>query len=95
MNAKLVSTILLCGCFFFVGCQKDYEPGDDSHVNNQDSIPGNQDSFPKNYTRQEGALTGFFKVTDSTYIAFSRGNLRYNAYKDVWSFAEQQYDYGG
>ncbi|MBO4603272.1 MAG: SUMF1/EgtB/PvdO family nonheme iron enzyme [Salinivirgaceae bacterium] len=39
------------------------------------------------------ALPGRFKIGEDSYINFSSGNLRYNAKKNEWGFAEHQYDF--
>ena len=49
------------------------------------------------FTRYEHKnLTGAFAVSnsgdDTTYVAFSQGNLQYQASTDTWRFAEHQYD---
>lgn len=61
---------------------------------------------PQRY--QHGVLPTVFKVSDSTYIQFSQGNLQYNAgngrihvcadyslQQGTWRFAPNQYDYIG
>jgi len=40
----------------------------------------------------EGALNGFFSVGEGVQVRFSKGNLQYYPLKDVWQFAENQYD---
>ena len=42
-----------------------------------------------------GALPGYFSVGEGIQVQFSRGNLQYNAVKNEWQFAENQYDYIG
>lgn len=44
---------------------------------------------------EEGALTGYFSVGEGVQVRFSKGNLQYYPLKDVWQFAENQYDYIG
>ena len=39
--------------------------------------------------------TPYFSVSSSKKIAFSLGNLQYNASTNKWRFAENQYDYIG
>ena len=39
-----------------------------------------------------GALPGRFSVGEGMQVQFARGNLQYNAAKDMWQFAENQYD---
>lgn len=40
-----------------------------------------------------GALSGYFTINSSKEkVQFSRGNLQYNAAKDMWQFAENQYE---
>ena len=51
--------------------------------------------FTENFTYQEGAIHGAIKVSDTKYVAFSKGNLRYNAATNIWSFAANQYDVVG
>lgn len=51
--------------------------------------------FTENFTYQEGAIHGAIKVSDTKYVAFSKGNLRYNAATNIWSFAANQYDFVG
>lgn len=50
---------------------------------------------PSYLSYKEGALNGKFSVNDSTQVQFSRGNLQYNANKNIWQFAENQCDYIG
>ena len=40
----------------------------------------------------KGQLPGVFSVGKNQYIAFSRGNLQFQAASRVWRFAEHQYD---
>lgn len=42
-----------------------------------------------------GAIAGFFSVSDTERILFSKGNLQYQASTDTWRFAENQWDYVG
>lgn len=42
-----------------------------------------------------GALKGKFSVAAGKQVYFSIGNLQYNAYRDKWRFAEEQWDYVG
>lgn len=43
----------------------------------------------------EGALSGYFSVSEGVQVRFSKGNLQYYPSKDIWQFAENQYDYIG
>ena len=43
----------------------------------------------------EVELKGAFSVSPTTKVAFSPGNLQYQASTDTWRFAEHQYDYVG
>ena len=43
----------------------------------------------------DGSLCGVFAVSDSTWVAFSRGNLQYQPSSATWRFAESQLDYVG
>lgn len=42
-----------------------------------------------------GSLTGKFSVSSSKQVAFSQGNLQYQASTNTWRFAENQTDYIG
>jgi len=42
-----------------------------------------------------GAINGFFSVSDTKQVYFSKGNLQYQAYINTWRFAENQWDYVG
>ena len=41
---------------------------------------------------KDGAILAEFSVSDSTKVYFSQGNLQYQAKKNIWRFAEHQYD---
>lgn len=41
---------------------------------------------------QNGGSVGLFSVSPNKQVRISRGNLQYNAAKDLWRFAEHQYD---
>lgn len=42
-----------------------------------------------------GAIAGFFSVSDTERILFSKGNLQYQASTNTWRFAENQWDFVG
>lgn len=42
-----------------------------------------------------GVLPGYFSVSDTHQVRFSKGNLQYKASDDVWRFGNHQYDYRG
>ena len=42
---------------------------------------------------QEGAINGLFSVSAYKKVAFSKGNLQYQASTDTWRFSENQWDY--
>ena len=42
-----------------------------------------------------GAIRGKFSVSPSRQVYFSKGNLKYKASSNTWSFADNQYDYVG
>ena len=44
---------------------------------------------------EDGASTGLFSVSDTNQVKFSKGNLRYQASTNTWSFADNQYYYIG
>ena len=44
------------------------------------------------FSEEEGVLPGFFSVSETEKIRFSKGNLQYQASTDTWRFAENQYD---
>lgn len=44
---------------------------------------------------ENGASIALFSVSDTSKVKFSRGNLRYQASSNTWSFAENQYYYIG
>ena len=43
----------------------------------------------------QGQLSGKFSVSPTKKVSFSQGNLQYNAFQNVWRFADNQYDYVG
>lgn len=47
----------------------------------------------ESFTYQTGTVSGgYFSITESNRIAFSQGNLQYQASTGTWRFAEHQYD---
>ena len=51
---------------------------------------------PDKPSTKNGALSGEFTINSSAKkVHFSQGNLQYNASKDTWRFAENQYDIVG
>lgn len=44
---------------------------------------------------REGALSGWFSISEETQVRFAKGNLQYNAALNKWRFAENQYDFVG
>ena len=48
----------------------------------------------KSFTTK-GAIAGVFSVGSTKKVRFSKGNLQYQATKNTWRFAENQYDYIG
>lgn len=60
-------------------------------INSAGIAYGEQKSFTS-YV-QEGAINGLFSVSAYKKIAFSKGNLQYQASTDTWRFAENQWDY--
>lgn len=40
----------------------------------------------------EGTLSGYFSIAEGAQVRFSKGNLQYYPSKDIWRFAENQYD---
>lgn len=42
-----------------------------------------------------GAIKGLFSVSSSTQVFFSQGNLQFQASRNIWRFANNQYDYLG
>jgi hypothetical protein len=42
-----------------------------------------------------GVLPGYFSVSATHQVRFSKGNLQYKASNDVWRFGHHQYDYRG
>ncbi|MCQ2608472.1 MAG: BACON domain-containing protein [Bacteroidales bacterium] len=61
-------------------------------------IYGNEKSFKtlavanESYSYATGAVQGYFSVSASSKVAFSQGNLQYQASTNTWRFAEHQYD---
>ena len=47
------------------------------------------------FSEEEGVLPGFFSVSETKKIRFSKGNLQYQASTDTWRFAENQWDFEG
>ena len=47
------------------------------------------------YNSTEGKLNGFFSVSSTKLVRFSKGNLQYQASTNTWRFAEHQYDIAG
>lgn len=61
-------------------------------ISNIDSITFGKAPTP---ALPEGMLPGLFSIGDGIYAHFSKGNLIYsNENGKIWSFAEQQYQYG-
>ena len=48
--------------------------------------------YSKPYTVYAGYAASAFSVSDSTKVAFSKGNLQYTQSTKTWAFAENQYD---
>lgn len=78
-----------------------YTPGIDSYILNPfeaffiQKAEGTEGiTFSREYLEEnvEGTLSGYFSVSESTKIRFSKGNLQYQASTDTWRFAENQYD---
>lgn len=44
------------------------------------------------YTNITGATKGYFSINENSKVAFSQGNLQYQASSNTWRFAEHQYD---
>ncbi len=57
---------------------------------------GGTNSGNNSVVDEYGALSGYFTINSSKEkVQFSRGNLQYNAAKDMWQFAENQYEFIG
>ena len=56
---------------------------------------GKQITFYTLSSFEGGELPGVFSVSASKQVAFSQGNLQYQASTDTWRFALHQYDYVG
>ena len=78
-------TILLAIVSIFMACEPkgpidDNTPPNDSTQNKTEEI-----ALP------EGALCSTFSIAADKKVAFSKGNLQYQASTDTWRFAEEQY----
>ena len=51
--------------------------------------------FQYNTQAPIGAINGLFSISANKQVFFSQGNLQYNARKNSWRFATNQYDYIG
>ena len=73
--------------------------GKDDHHNNGGNGNGNGDDEDlttlSDAFDQNGASKKTFSVSRFKRVAFSRGNLQYQASTNTWRFAERQYDYKG
>ncbi|MCQ2608526.1 MAG: hypothetical protein MJ197_07570 [Bacteroidales bacterium] len=59
--------------------------------NNREETGGNEENG-ENGDYATGAVQGYFSVSASSKVAFSQGNLQYQASANTWRFAEHQYD---
>ena len=62
-------------------------------TNSKGTVYGDEITFTT--LLQDGALNGFFSVSYSKKIVFSKGNLQFKASTLSWQFAENQWDYIG
>ena len=82
MKTKLLLISLLC--IGLLSCEKD-----NKREKEKDSFDYENVNYP------QGAIEGVFSVSKTKKVAFSQGNLQYQASTDTWRFAEHQYDMVG
>jgi len=97
MKTKLLLISLLC--IGLLSCEKDNKRENDKNSsNNQENVNGEEGengSSDENVKYPQGAIKGVFSVSGTKKVAFSQGNLQYQASTDTWRFAEHQYDFIG
>ena len=93
MKTKFIFISLLC--IGLLSCEKDSKEviRDDLKSNAQND---SEDEFDyENVNYPQGAIEGVFSVSKTKKVAFSQGNLQYQANTNTWRFAEHQYDMVG